>query len=385
MKLTYFIDSLSYKGGAERIISEKMNYLSALDGYEVSVITCYQFPDTMPNSYYLSDRVRQINLCIPAHRQYQYSYPKRFWVKWHYHRMLLSKLQEAVDAIDPDILTGVSYSLGDVVCRVRCRGAIVIESHEARFFTASDLLYKQTSNLSKTFTKFYRSTYLRTIEKYADTVVTLTESDALEWRKAKRVVTIPNFSSMPISRLSDGNSKRIIAVGRFEWQKGYDRLTAIWRIVSDTHPDWQLDIYGEGSLKNEFVNSVKENGLRNVAVHDFTTNISDKYAESSICILTSRFEGFSLVLLEALRHGLPCVTFNCPFGPGEVVDDNRCGYVVEDGNIGSFAERLCSLMDSHETRKLFAAAAIEKAKVYDKDAIMDKWISFYKSMTKGKH
>ena len=91
------------------------------------------------------------------------------------------------------------------------------------------------------------------------------------------------------------------------------------------------------------------------------------------------------MLLEALRHGLPCVTFNCPFGPGEVVDDNRCGYVVEDGNIGSFAERLCSLMDSHETRKLFAAAAIEKAKVYDKDAIMDKWISFYKSMTKGKH
>ena len=105
MRIVYIINSLSYKGGAERIISEKMNYMATHWGYDVSIITCYQFPETMPNSYYLSDKVRQINLCITSHLRYKYSYPKRLWVEWKYARLLRSKTLLMMGDLDGAELT----------------------------------------------------------------------------------------------------------------------------------------------------------------------------------------------------------------------------------------------------------------------------------------
>ena len=191
---------------------------------------------------------------------------------------------------------------------------------------------------------------------------------------------IPNFSSMPISNISTGKNKKVIAVGRLEWQKGYDRLLSIWAETSRSHPYWQLNIYGEGSLKKELANQISQNELVNVHIHDFTTNISCQYAESSICVLTSRFEGFSLVLLEALRHGVPCITFDCPFGPAEVVGNEKCGYVVENGNLRLFASKLSYLMDNPNTRKTFSLNAIEKAKTYDKENIMRQWQRLFENL-----
>ena len=127
MRIVYIINSLSYKGGAERIISEKMNYMATHWGYDVSVITCYQFPETMPNSYYLSDKVRQINLCITSHLRYNYHYLKRLWAEWKYSRLLRSKLEEAVNSINPDILIGLGYTMADVVCQLNCKAIKIID------------------------------------------------------------------------------------------------------------------------------------------------------------------------------------------------------------------------------------------------------------------
>lgn len=380
MKIVYVIDSLAFKGGAERIISEKMNYLSTVYGYGVSVITCYQFPQTNPNSYYLSDQVRQIDLCIPVYSQYKYKYPIRLWMKWKYNYELCCKLGKTVKSIDPDILIGVSYTLADVVCRIKCRAAKIIESHEARLFTMSGIQYWLNSAFPPFFYKLYRMMYLHTIEKRADVVVTLTQKNAFEWRKARRIEIIPNFSSMPITKLSHCENKKVIAVGRYDWQKGYDRLVDIWKLVSVMHPDWQLDIYGEGELKPILEDSIRNAKLTNIALHDFMSDISSKYSESSICVLTSRYEGFSLVLLEALRHGVPCVSFNCPFGPEDVVEDGKCGYIVEDGNIELFAERLGFLMDNVDIRKSFSKEAIERAKIFNKESIMQQWKALFETL-----
>ena len=378
MKIVYIIDSLALKGGAERIITEKMNYLATIYNYDVSVITYYQFHE--PNTYPLSCKVKQINLRIPFYQQYRYSYPKRLWLKWGFNRQLQIELQQTVNSINPDILIGVGYTLADVVCSIKCQAAKIIESHEARIYTKFPLLHKNTSLFSTIYAILNRKIYLNIIEKRADAVVTLTKGDALEWKNAKRVEIIPNFSIMPISNLSNGESKRVIAIGRLEWQKGYDKLIDIWKLVSPTHSDWQLDIYGEGSLEADLKKRINEAGLINVTIHPFTHNISQEYASSSICVLTSRFEGFSLVLLEAMRHGLPCVTFDCPFGPKELIDDNKCGYVIENDNINQFAERLNYLIDNQQVRKRFAKEALMKSRKYNVDNIMNLWKELFNSL-----
>jgi len=378
MKIVYIIDSLALKGGAERIITEKMNYLATIYNYDVSVITYYQFHE--PNTYPLSCKVKQINLSIPFYQQYRYSYPKRLWLKWGFYRQLQLELQQTVNSINPDILIGVGYTLADVVCSIKCQAAKIIESHEARMYTQSPLLHKNTSLFSTIYAILNRKIYLNIVEKRADAVVTLTKGDALEWKNAKRVEIIPNFSIMPISNLSNGESKRVIAIGRLEWQKGYDKLIDIWKLVSPTHSDWQLDIYGEGSLEADLKKRINEAGLINVTIHPFTHNISQEYAKSSIQVLTSRFEGFSLVLLEAMRHGLPCVTFDCPFGPKELIDDNKCGYVIENDNINQFAERLNYLIDNQQVRKRFAKEALMKSRKYNVDNIMNLWKELFNSL-----
>ncbi len=381
MKIVYIIDTLSTKGGAERIISEKMDYIATHYGYDVSIITCYQFPESMPNCYILSDKVKQINLCFPIHQQYKYHYPKRLWVKWSYHRQLSKQLNNTINSINPDIIIGVGYALADYVCQIKSRAAKIIESHEARIFTKTFQLYNKQSFLSDIYFNLYRNKYLHIIEKNADVVVTLTKDDAMNWRKAKRVETIPNFSIMPVSKLCDINAKRVIAVGRLSWQKGYDKLLNIWKIVSTTHPDWRLDIFGEGNQEIELRKFIKENGLSSVSIHPFTNNISQEYAESSICVLTSRFEGFSLVLLEALRHGIPCITFDCPYGPKELVDNEKCGFVIKNGNIHLFADKLKYLMNHPEVRKRFSIAATSKAQYYHVDTIMNQWKHLFESLT----
>ena len=378
MKIVYIIDSLALKGGAERIITEKMNYLATIYNYDVSVITYYQFHE--PNTYPLSCKVKQINLSIPFYQQYRYSYPKRLWLKWGFYRQLQLELQQTVNSINPNILIGVGYTLADVVCSIKCQAAKIIESHEARMYTQSPLLHKNTSLFSTIYAILNRKIYLNIVEKRADAVVTLTKGDALEWKNAKRVEIIPNFSIMPISNLSNGESKRVIAIGRLEWQKGYDKLIDIWKLVSPTHSDWQLDIYGEGSLEADLKKRINEAGLINVTIHPFTHNISQEYAKSSIQVLTSRFEGFSLVLLEAMRHGLPCVTFDCPFGPKELIDDNKCGYVIENDNINQFAERLNYLIDNQQVRKRFAKEALMKSRKYNVDNIMNLWKELFNSL-----
>lgn len=375
MRIVYIIDSLAQKGGAERVISEKMNYLATHFDYDVSVITCYQFPN-MPNCYDLSN-----NLCILSHQLYKYNYPKRFWIKLWYSHQLYKRLTETAKTIHPDIIIGVGYTLADYVCCIKYKAAKIIEAHEARIFTKASFLYKDFSPISKIVYKLSRKRYLHIIEKKADVIVTLTKDDAQNWKKAKRVEIIPYFSVMPINRISDGTPKRVIAIGRLSWQKGYDRLLDIWKIVSAKHPDWFLDIYGEGVQETELKNAIKEIPFNNISIQHFTKNISMEYANSSICVLTSRYEGFSLVLLEAMRHGLLCITFDCTFGHKDLVDHEKCGFVIENGNIYKFADKLCYLIDNPDIRKKIANSAIKKTQSYQVDTIMKQWTSLFHSLT----
>lgn len=378
MTIVYVMESLVPKGGTERIISEKANYLAEQYKYNVYIITCTQQQD-QPNAFQLSSSVHQKKLAIPYYSQYCYKYPKRFFVKLSINKKLKEAIIEAVQQINPDILIGIGHYKADLISSIKCRAKKIIECHEARFFTQSGMANHQNV-LSKLFTKFYRKLYFRTIERKADVIVTLTEGDKLLWNKAKRIEVIPNFSNIQVSQISSCHSKRVIAVGRLSWEKGYDRLIDIWELVSRKSPDWQLDIFGEGELEKNLSYKIAKKHINNITIHPTTNNISYEFSKSSICVMTSYYEGFALVLLEALKHGVPCVAYDCPFGPASIIEDNRCGYLIDNGNINVFAKKLCTLMNDENARKEFSKESIKRSKDFAIDTIMGKWINLFESL-----
>ena len=380
MKIVYVIDTLASKGGAERILCDKMNYMSEHFGYDVYVITCYQNQQQDPNTYFLSEKVCQINLNISYYRQYRYRYPQRLWVKWTIYRRLIKLLRDTVRQIDPDVLVGLGYFMADVVTGISCRAVKLVESHDARSFSMLGKGEKR-SFLSKAYMELYRKYYLRQVERRADMIVTLSDAEAKEWMKAKRVEVIPNFTVMPVWRQSTCQNKRVMAAGRLEWQKGFDRLIASWAIVHDKHPDWHLHIFGSGTMQHQLTKLITFHGLEEViTIHPYTLAIDKEYSDSSIFALSSRFEGFGLVLLEAMQSGLPCVTFDCPFGPGEVVIDNQTGFVVDNGDVATFADKLCCLIEDEALRKRFSKASVERAKHYDVEKVMNLWKTLLESL-----
>ena len=371
MKIVYVYSTLATVGGTERMITEKASYMAEKFGYDVTIINFYQLPGE-ENTFTLSEKVKQINLGVPYFSQYKYKYPKRLWVKWQVNRLLKRSINQAVLQANPDIIIGVSRFKADIISAIKCRAKKMIECHEVRYNT----LYEPGINKSfpaRVFMKIHEFFYLRAIERHADVVVTLTPSDKALWKKAKRIEVIPNFSTMPISHYSDLSAKRIISVGRLEWEKGFGRLIEIWRFVSSKHPDWYLDIYGEGSMYTTLKALMKIYGTKNITIHNFTKNISQAYTSSSICVVTSYFEGFSLVILEALRHGVPCVAYDCPFGPGSIIEDARNGFLVENGNTRLFGERVSRLIQDDELRNHFSQAGIERAKHFNVENIMNQW------------
>lgn len=378
MKIAYVYSTMAATGGTERMITEKANYLAERYGYDVTIISCFQRPDE-ENFFKLSPRVKQINLGIPWNSQYKYKYPKRIWIKWKLSRQLRKSISQSARQVDPDILTGVSRFKANYISSIKCRAKKIIECHEVRYNTLYDAGVNRSFPV-RVFMKVYEYIYFRAVERHADAVVNLTEEDNLLWKRAKHKEVIPNFSTMPISQYSNCTPKRVIAVGRLAWEKGFGRLIQIWAIVSSRHPDWHLDIFGRGGMFDTLQALIKIYKTKNVSFHDFTSDISQEYAASSICAVTSYFEGFSLVLLEAMKHGVPCVAFDCPFGPRSIINDFYSGFLVNDGDIRIFAERLCRLIEDEELRKQFSKSSIEKSKTYDVDVIMSKWRTFYEQL-----
>lgn len=375
MKIVYVLPNLKAKGGTERMITEKANYLTRHFGYEVYIICLHQ-NDTESNFFQLSKEVHQINLGINYYFQYKYKYPKRLFVKNAIHQLLKKELTKSVQAINPDILISVSYAKADLVCTIPCKAIKITECHEPKELVISKIY--NSSFISKMYAKYY---YYYVIEKYSDIIITLTNESKKNWEKAKRVEVIPNFISVAIAQKSNCERKRVIAVGRLNREKGYDRLINIWKSVSAKYSDWQLDIFGEGELKDELTHSIKDNGINNLSLRGASSDISKEYANSSICVVTSYFEGFSLVLLEALSHGVPCIAFDCPYGPRTIIEDGKCGYLVEDENIPLFVERLCALMENKSLRLKFSKASIERSKIFDKDAIMTQWKQLFENLS----
>lgn len=174
--------------------------------------------------------------------------------------------------------------------------------------------------------------------------------------------------------------KTVIAAGRLEKQKGFDLLLQVWSKIEHNHPEWNLEIYGQGSEEDGLRTLIEKLGIKNVRLCGRTNDIKSKFAKSSIFALSSRFEGFGLVIVEAEAMGLPVVSFDCPMGPSEIVDDDKNGFLIHPGDVNMFTEKLSLLMDDEDLRKRFGSESLNVAKRFRKEVIFPKWIELIENL-----
>ena len=189
-----------------------------------------------------------------------------------------------------------------------------------------------------------------------DCLAVLTESDAADYRRllegATHVEAIPNAVPWLGTEQSSLSNKTVIAGGRLVAQKGFDRLVSAYAPVAAAHPDWQLHIYGNGSERKDLRAQIKRLGIgAQVKLQGFSAEFPAMLGEASVFAMTSRYEGFPMVLIEAMSKGLPLVSFDCPRGPAEIIDDGRNGYLVPDGDTSAFTQALLRVIEDDEGRR----------------------------------
>jgi glycosyltransferase involved in cell wall biosynthesis len=214
--------------------------------------------------------------------------------------------------------------------------------------------------------------------KALDALVALTQRDLDAYHEAigegPALHVIPNATPDLGGRRSDGSARTVIAAGRLTRQKGFARLIAAFAPVVAAHPDWRLEIYGRGPRRKRLQRRIDNLGLAgNVTLAGPVEDIGAAMAAASIFALSSRFEGFPMVLLEAMSVGLPVVSFDCPTGPREIVEDRRNGLLVRRGDVGALAEALVEMIDDEELRRRCSEGAVRTAERYSLDAIGPRW------------
>ena len=219
------------------------------------------------------------------------------------------------------------------------------------------------------------------MERSADTIVCLTHGDAQNYKKTKHVCVIPNFIEQPKRSVADYTRKKAIAVGRLEVPKGFDILIDCWKHVAEIHPDWHLDIYGEGSCRNDLQLQIEQLRLNDrITLCGRSNNIMDVYPEYSLHIMPSRYEGQGITLIEAQACGLPSVVFNFKFGAADIVQNGVNGIIVPQNDRKAFSEALCTMMSSEDMRKAYGENALEVGRQYFKDNVFGKWIELINSL-----
>jgi len=365
MKLLYVINSLTGAGGMQRVLLLKAAYLADVMDYNVTIITTND-SEIGEIFYSVSPLVKIIDI-----RPVQTS-------KVTYFKSYSTLLNKAIDAENPDIIIMCDNGLKSFLLPFIVKGGrkMVYERHTPKVFQNKRIVRNYVRSLYDAL--IYRF-MVYSAAKF-DKFLVVTQQGKNEWG-IKNIAAIPNplwFSTNVVSNLSN---KRVIAVGRHAYEKGYDRMFAVWKQVVDKHPEWVLDIYGDDNPEYNIRQLAHDAGVdKNVNFITSTKHIIDAYLESSICIMTSRYEGFGMVLLEAMACGVPCVAFNCPVGPSDIISNSIDGLLVQDGNIEEFVKSVLLLIENAALRLEMGANAKISSEDYDINVIMKEWDTLFRSL-----
>lgn len=374
MKIVYNIYSIYNSGGMERVLSNKANYLADKLNYDIYILTTDQ-QDKEP-FFVFSNKIHFIDLNI------NYSNPKmqllplkiinRIYNKFRH----IVRLRRCLNRISPDVCISMCCGEFDFLYLLNRNSKKIVEYHfskKSKIIAASTPIVKLLQNI--------RVSFYSIIMRFYDKAVFLTEEDKTNWGKNRKFVVIPNSLVKLPCYFSSLTNKKVVSIGRLDFQKGYDILIKVWQSVVASCPDWSLNIYGSGNNYSLLMDLIRTFHLEHsVFIYPPTNDVSKIYTEASLYVMSSRYEGLPMVLLEAMSYGLPIVSFDCPCGPKDVVKDN--GLLVKNGNANDLSKAIIELIKSKELRFKMGRKSIEYSVMYSHEVIMAKWDELFYDILK---
>ena len=369
-KIVFCTPALYSAGGVERVVSYKASYFAEQLGYDVTIIVtegkgrdCY-FP--------LSDKVKVINFELGFEALWQASIAKKIILYLTKQRQYKKLLKRELMCIRPDFtittLRREINFLSDIPDGSKKIGELHVDRANYRNFATN-----KQNPIKQVFSRWWSNSLLDHIRRL-DKMVLLTDSAMYDWPELDNKIKIPDPLSFHIDEKSSLLCKRIISIGRFDYEKGNDLLLQVWQKVEKQMPDWQLDIYGNGN-RDPYLLQMRQLGIDSSRchLHGPIKDVKKEYLNSSVFVLPSRYEGFGLVLIEAMACGVPVVSFDCENGPRSIITNGADGFLIPTFDIDAFADKLLLLMRDENLRRQMGEKAQKSAAKYDIDSIGLQW------------
>ncbi|MBE8712353.1 glycosyltransferase family 4 protein [Sphingobacterium hungaricum] len=373
MKIVYCIAGTHNSGGMERVLANKANYLSRI-GNDITIITTDQRNKTP--YFEMDSRIKHydlnINYCENENKslvEKLASYP----FKQHSHFVRLSAFLKTHKA---DIVISMFDHEASFLYKIKDGSKKVLEIHFSRF---KRIQYGRRG-VWKLIDSLRSRRDVLLARKY-DSFVVLTHEDKKYWNDLDNMVVIPNANSFEPQSQSSLINKRVIAVGRYDYQKGFDNLIKIWKVVNQYYPDWSLDIFGDGPLKKSYKRLINDLELNaSVSLCPPVKDIEREYIKRSILVMTSRYEGFGMALTEAQSCGLPLIAFACKCGPRDIIKDGVNGFLVEEYDNDIMSEKLMKLMGDENLRIEMGSNAKLMSDNFSLEKIMAIWLELFDTL-----
>ena len=377
MKIIYCTHSTCNPGGMERVLLNKVTYLSQLPGWKVAVVTTDQ--NQRPPFYPFPEKVRMTDLGI----NYSEDNGKGAWKKITGYLRKRKEHKRKLTALllkeKPDIVVSLYPSESSFIPDIKDGSKKVLELHYCKFFR---LQYGRKGLLG--WIDKLRTRQDEQIVRLFDKFVVLTNEDRGYWGNLPNIEVIPNAAMHVSDAYSDVMNKRVIAVGRLDYQKGFDRLVQAWQLVRHTgkFTDWKLDIFGQGEWREMLQQMIDKAELQDsVRLNRPTKQIGEEYVKSDMLVMSSNYEGFPMVMIEAMACGLPVVSFDYKCGPKDIIQPGINGLLVPNGDIQALADAMMKVMEDEAYRKMLSLNARKVVDTYSEQAVMSQWIRLFTSIT----
>ena len=369
-KIVYCTPALYSAGGTERVVSLKANYFADVLGYDVTIIVT---EGKNSNSFFhLSDKVEVINLGLNFEEIWNVSFIEKVFLYLKKQRNYKKLLKSELMRIHPDITITTLRREINFINEINDGSRKIGEQHLSRSnYRKTDPRF--TNICEKFFFWWWKNRVVSSLTKL-DKLVVLTPDAASEWSEVKNIMMIPDPLPIKVESCSTRSSKRVITIGRYSYEKGYDLLLKVWSIVEKKLSDWQLDIFAMGD-PTPYVKMMDDLSIDKKRCHlnSSVVDVEDEYMKSSILVQPSRTEGFGLVIVEAMSCGLPVVSFDCENGPRSIITNGEDGFLIPPFDVEMFANSLMRLMSDDDLRESMGEKGKQNSQRYDIDIVGQQW------------